>query len=63
MNVLWGNMDLVIYPFVAIPVCDLTLTTDLCLSWPKVLNLVPVRGFMKTPAKELLEKYLHFFFH
>ena len=24
------------------------LATDLCLSWPKVLNLVTVRGFMKT---------------
>ena len=26
------------------------LATDLCLSWPKVLNLVTVRGFMKTPV-------------
>ena len=25
-----------------------TLATDLCLSWPKVLNLVTVRGVMKT---------------
>ena len=24
------------------------LATDLCLSWPKVLNLVTVRGLMKT---------------
>ena len=26
------------------------LATDLCLSWPKVLNLVTVRGLMKTPV-------------
>ena len=26
----------------------LRLATDLCLSWPKVLNLVTVRGLMKT---------------
>ena len=26
------------------------LATDMCLSWPKVLNLVTVRGFMKTPV-------------
>ena len=38
------------------------LATDLCLSWPKVLNLVTVRGLMKTPVSELLEKYLTFFF-
>ena len=25
------------------------LATDLCLSWPKVLKLVTVRGFMKNP--------------
>ena len=24
------------------------IATDLCLSWPKVLNLVTVRGLMKT---------------
>ena len=27
-----------------------TIATDLCLSWPKVLNLVTLRGFMKTPV-------------
>ena len=26
------------------------VATDLCLSWPKVLNLVTVRGLMKTPV-------------
>ena len=25
------------------------LATDLCLSWPKVLNLVTVRASLKTP--------------
>ena len=38
----------------------INLATDLCLIWPKVLNLVTVRGFMKNP--ELLEKYLPCFF-
>ena len=26
------------------------LATDLCLSWPKVLNLVTVRASLKTPV-------------
>ena len=26
------------------------VATDLCLSWPEVLNLVTVRGSMKTPV-------------
>ena len=26
------------------------LATDMCPSWPKVLNSVTVRGFMKTPV-------------
>ena len=26
------------------------VATDLCLSWPKVLNLVTVRGVTKTPV-------------
>ena len=27
-----------------------SVATDLCLSWPKGLNLVTVGGFMKTPV-------------
>ena len=31
-----------------------SLATDLCLSWPKVLNLVTVRASLKTPVKKSL---------
>ena len=40
------------------------LATDLCPSWPKVLNLVTVRGFMKTPLfLRIVGKILTLFFH
>ena len=29
---------------------SIPLATDLCLSWPKVLNLVTVRASLKTPV-------------
>ena len=34
----------------------ITLATDLCLSWPKVLlNLVTVQAFLKTPVQEIFD--------
>ena len=34
--------------FPVLPYTIYLVATDLCLSWPKVLNLVTVRGLMKT---------------
>ena len=44
------SVTFVLMAIIELSISGILLATDLCLSWPKVLNLVTVRGVTKTPV-------------